>query len=107
MGKLNSSNLRLVNYKLIYNALPTNFRFRNKYEKKCYMCKKNLNESCEHIFINCECPREFYEHVKHEYLHKKNLNNFIKSLERKRGIAENDCGALSCYVYSVWRIRNM
>ena len=71
------------------------------------MCKKNLNESCEHIFINCECPREFYEHVKHEYLHKKNLNNFIKSLERKRGIAENDCGALSCYVYSVWRIRNI
>ena len=40
LNKLSSSNVRLVNYKLIYNALPTNFRFRNKYEKNVLCAKK-------------------------------------------------------------------
>ena len=106
-NKYYSSNIRLVNFKLIYNAIPINCKFRNKYDKKCFMCKRNLNEDCEHIFINCERSKEFFEHVWHEYLHKKMLKNSIDLLSRKRGIAEKDYRALSCYVYSVWRIRNM
>jgi len=46
--------------------------FRNKYDKRCLMCNKNLNEDCEHIFITCERSKEFYEFVRHEYLHRKN-----------------------------------
>ena len=82
LNKLSSSNIRLVNYKLIYNALPTNYKFRNKYDKKCFMCKKNLNEDCEHIFITCDRSKEFFEYVRHEYLHKKKfkkLHRFTKA----------------------------
>jgi len=107
INKLNSSNIRLVNYKLLYNALPTNFKFKNKYDNECFMCKKKINEDCEHIFIKCERAREFYEYVRHAYLHKKNLPNSLDLLEFKRGISEDDYRALSCFVYSVWRVRNM
>ena len=71
------------------------------------MCKKKINEDCEHIFIKCERAREFYEYVRHAYLHKKNLPNSLDLLEFKRGISEDDYRALSCFVYSVWRVRNM
>ena len=107
MYKLNSSNIRLTNYKLIYNALPTNFKFRNRYDKNCFMCERRLNEDCEHIFVKCERSKEFYEYVRNKYLHKKNLKNSLVLLEFKRGISGEDNKALSCFVYSVWRIRNM
>ena len=105
--KLNSSNIRLTNYKLIYNALPTNYKFRNRYDKNCFMCERSLNEDSEHIFVKCERSIEFYEYVRHNYLHKKNLENSLVMLEFKRGVSREDYKALSCFVYSVWRVRNM
>ena len=42
-----------------------------------------------------------------EYLHKKSLINSLDLLEFKRRVSENDYKALSCFVCSVWRIRNM
>ena len=65
------------------------------------MCKKILNESPEHIFVNCEISKEFYEYIRKDYLHKKSLRNSLDLLEFKRGVSENDCRALSCFVYCV------
>ena len=71
------------------------------------MCKKILSESPKHIFITCEVSKEFYEFVRQNYLHKKSLENSLDLLEFKRRVSENDFKALSCYVYGVWRIRNL
>jgi hypothetical protein len=107
INRLNSSNIRLVNYKLLLNGLPTNEKFGNRYDKVCYMCKKILNESPKHIFIMCEISKKNYEYMRQNYLHKKNLENSLDLLKFKRRVTENDYKALSCFIYSVWRIRNM
>ena len=50
---------------------------------------------------------EFYEYVRNNYLHKKNLENSLVLLEFKRGVSSEDYKVLSCFFYSVWRVRNM
>ena len=107
INRLNSSNIRLINYKLLRHGLLTNEKFRNRYDKVCFMCKKKLSESPKYVFIICEVSKECYEFVRLNYLHKKNLENSLDLLEFKRRVSENDYKALSCYVYGVWRIRNL
>ena len=75
--KLNSSKIRLTNYKLIYNALPTNFKFKNRYENKCYMCKKVINEDLEHIFIKCDIAKKCFQYVKENFLEDKETSNSL------------------------------
>ena len=104
--KINSSNIRLVNYKLIFNSLPTNFKFNNRYDNICFMCKKKLNEDIQHIFVNCKYAIEAFGYVKNDFLTNKTLNNSVNLLEYKRNIGEDDYRSLSCYVYSMWRVRN-
>ena len=107
INRLNCSNIRLINYKLLRHGLPTNKKFKNRYDNICFMCKKILNESPEHIFVTCEISKEFYEFIRQDYLYKKSLRNSLDLLEFKRGVSENDYRALSCFVYCVWRMRNM
>jgi hypothetical protein len=80
INRLNCSNIRLINYKLLRHGLPTNEKFKNRYDNACFMCKKILNESPEHILVTCEISKEFYEYVKHEYLQKKNFNELLRSV---------------------------
>jgi hypothetical protein len=103
---LNSSKIRLSNYKLINHAFTTNSKFKNRYDSICFMCKKNLNENSEHIFVKCEYAERFFEFIKENYLEKKDLNNSLVLLKFKRGVAERDYKVLSCFVYCVWRVRN-
>ena len=104
--KLNSSNVRLVNYKLIFNSLPTNYKFKNRYDKICFMCKKKLNEDIKHIFVNCKYAKEAFGYVKSDFMTDKTLNNSLELLEFKRDVDDFDYRILSCYVYSMWRVRN-
>ena len=104
--KLNSSNVRLVNYKLIFNSLPTNYKFKNRYDKICFMCKKKLNEDIKHIFVNCKYAKESFGYVKRDFMTDKTLNNSLELLEFKRDVDDFDYRILSCYVYSMWRVRN-
>ena len=48
---INSSKVRLTNYKLLHHGLPTNSKFKNRYDKNCFMCKRVLNENTEHIYL--------------------------------------------------------
>ena len=107
INKLNSSNIRLVNFKLIWNGLPTNVKFKNVYDSKCFMCKRKLNEDLEHIFVRCKYSIDFYEYIRENFMQKKSLTNSLDLLKFKRGIAENDKRALACFVYGVWRVRNI
>jgi hypothetical protein len=59
--KINSSKIRLTKYKLIYNALPTNSKFKNRYNNNCFMCKKFLNEDLEHIFLKCKITKQCFQ----------------------------------------------
>jgi hypothetical protein len=103
---LNSSKIRLTNYKLIHHALTTNSKFKNRYDSVCFMCKKSLNENSEHIFLKCEFAEKFFEFIKEKYIEKKDLKNSLVLLKFKRNLAEKDYKVLSCFVYCVWRVRN-
>ena len=104
--KLNSSKMRLTNYKLIQNALPTNFKFKNRYDNKCYMCKKVLNEDLEHIFVKCDMVKKWFHYVKENFLENKETSNSLVLLKFKRRMVDEDYRTLSCFVYVVWRVRN-
>ena len=98
-------NVRLVNYKLIFNGLPTNDKFNNRYDKKCFMCKKKLNENIEHIFVKCKYSKDSFEYIRN-LLTDKSLINTLVLLDYKRNVCDDDYRILSCFVYSIWRVRN-
>ena len=104
--KMNSSNIRLVNYKLIFNGLPTNYKFNNRYDRICFMCMEKLNEDIKHIFINCKYAEKTFNYIRNEFLTNKTVNNSLELLEYKRNVGEDDYRTLSCYIYSMWRVRN-
>ena len=91
---------------LLHHGLATNSKFKNRYDKKCFMCKKTLNENSEHIFVKCELAQKFYEFIRLKFMIKKDLLNSLVLLKFKRKITERDYKVLSCYVYCVWRMRN-
>ena len=103
---LNSSKVRLTNFKLIHHGLATNSKFKNRYDKVCFMCKKTLNENFEHIFVKCDLAKQFYEYIRNEFMIKKNLQNSLVLLKFKHKLTEKDYKVLSCYAYCVWRVRN-
>ena len=70
------------------------------------MCKKKLNEDIQHIFVNCKYAKETYEYIKNDFMTDKSLKNSLELLEFKRNIIDDDCRILSCYIYSMWRVRN-
>jgi len=104
--KISFSNIRLVNYKLLHNGLPTNFKFNNRYENHCFMCKKKLNEDLEHIFVKCSFSKKIFDYIKINWLRKENLRNSLDLLKFKRNLSEEHYRIISCYIYCTWRIRN-
>ena len=54
----NVTNVKIINYKLIYYSLPLNKKFKNRYGKICYLCKKICNEDNSHLFIECEIAKK-------------------------------------------------
>ena len=106
LHKINSSKIRLTNYKLIYNALPTNSKFKNRYNNNCFMCKKVLNEDVEHIFLKCKITKQCFQYIVENFLEKKETSKSLVLSKFKRKTTEKDYKVLSCFVYVIWRIRN-
>jgi hypothetical protein len=102
----NSSKIRLINYKLIYNPLLTNLKFKNRYDNKCFMCKKEINEDKEHIFVKCDIAKKCLQYVEGNFLEIKGTSNSLVLLKFKCMMAEEDYNSLSCFVYVAWRVRN-
>ena len=102
-----SSKIRIINYKLLFNGLPTNKKFKNRYSQKCFMCSKIIDEDIEHTFVNCNQTKLFYNYIRVEYLRNKKLENSIELLQYKDKVDDEDFKILSIFVYTVWRIRNM
>ena len=78
---LNSSKVRITNYKLIHHGLAINTKFKNRYDRKCFMCKKTLKENSEHIFVKCALAEKFYEYIKMNFMIKKKLTKFFGFIE--------------------------
>ena len=62
------SNVKIINFKLMLNGLPTNKKFNNQYDKKCYLCNKAVDEDLEHLFVSCEVSKKCYSFVKDNYM---------------------------------------
>ena len=62
------SNAKIINYKLMLNGLPTNKKFNNKYDKKCYLCN-----TFSHI-IRFEVSEKCFSFVKENYLVNNSIN---------------------------------
>ena len=58
--KINSSHVRTTNFRLIRHGLPTNAKFKNRYDNICFMCKKIINENTDFVFIQCELAIKFF-----------------------------------------------
>ena len=50
----------VTNFKLIRHGLPTNAKFKNRYDNSCFMCKKIINENTDHVFVHCEQATKFF-----------------------------------------------
>ena len=100
------SSLRSFKYKIIFNALPTNKKFKNIYGKFCYICKKEIDEDIEHILFKCEGIKECKELVK-EKLKDKIAINIYDKIRYGYGVCRDDYVALSCYASVIWRVRNI
>ena len=70
------------------------------------MCKKKLDENIEHIFVKCKYSKESFEYLRNNFLTDKSLINTLVLLDYKRNVCDGDYRILSCFVYSIWRVRN-
>ena len=67
---------------------------------------QEISEDLEHIFVKCEYTKSFDKYIRTNIRQKKNLTNSLVLLRFKRDLAEEGSKSLSCFVYSVWRVRN-
>ncbi|RMZ97279.1 hypothetical protein BpHYR1_018100 [Brachionus plicatilis] len=66
-NKLNNkslnSNIRVLNYKILNDALNLNSKYHNRLGEKCVLCNKST-ETRNHLFVECSETRKFYELIK-------------------------------------------
>ena len=101
---IKDTSIKLINYKLILEALPVNKKFKNKYGKICYLCKKNLEESCEHIFYECNTTKKIIQQLEDKKIFKQKIN--YEKLKYKLDTNKYEYFVLSLFVYSIWNLRN-
>ena len=96
----------MTNYKLMHNALPTNDKFKNRYDNKCYLCNKKLDENLQHLFVDCQVAIKCYEYIIEFFLINKTKKNSLSFVKYKYKTEIKDFRIISCYIYCLWRTRN-
>jgi hypothetical protein len=99
------SNLRIINFKILNNALSLNIKYSNRIQNRCYLCK-NSKEELDHLFIDCQVTNRLFKDSVAKYFEKdfkynKNSIYFSKNLDKK------ETKILSIFKYCIWKIRNM
>ena len=100
-----SSNIRTINYKLMLNGLPTNKKFNNKYDKKCYLCNRIVDEDIEHIFVQCVTTKLCFDLVSENYLCNKDSKLSLDMIQFKSGVDKLDFVHIAGFVYCIWITR--
>ena len=108
-GKLHKivkdSEIKSINYKIVMDGLGINKKFRNRYGKVCYICKKEVDEDLEHIFINCKRVEPCIAFVSKQ-LNLKKIPN-IDCIRYKYDFMEKEYLSFSYYTTCIWKIRNI
>lgn len=100
---LYNSEVRTVNYKILMDALPLNYRiFKNK--TKCYFCNRH-DEERDHLFTECGKIRELFEIASQNLEIKRNLS--FKCIILQENQKENDFKKICYFKFLIWRIRNI
>ena len=105
-NNITCANIRIVNYKTMLKGLPLNKKFRNRYDKKCYICNKVLDEDLMHLFVSCESARKSFDFIK-QYLTNNELEAHLDLIQYKFNLEMNDYKVISIYVYALWQTRNI
>ena len=98
--------VKIVNYKLLLNGLPLNKKFKNRYDKKCYLCKRTVDEDTEHLFVSCKIAKKFYDYTR-ERMIDNSLDLCIELVIYKPNLKPSDYAYMSNYVFSIWQTRNI
>ena len=57
-----NTELRALDYKTLFDALPCNQRFNNRIKQKCYLCNSCI-ESRDHLFIECLVSQSLFQGI--------------------------------------------
>ena len=102
---IENTDVRELNYKILYNALSCNQSYTNKdHRRKCCLCGR-VEENQEHVFLKCEHTSTLLESMKSLLENKKyKLNN--ESMTLCYNLSKHDYQVISTYKYCIWRLRN-
>ena len=67
----------MTNYKLMHDGLPTNDKFKNRYDNKCYLCNKKQDENLQHLFVDCQMATNCYEYIRESFLANKKKKKLL------------------------------
>ena len=98
------SDLRVINYKILNEALSLNIKLYNTLGEKCIFCEKHT-ETRDHLFVECSFTKKMYEYVRP----KLNNQNSCNKLEIiiNFNLDEDDVKVISIFKMSIWSLRNL
>ena len=102
---IDDSNIKIVNYRALYDSLPTNHRFKNKYGNSCYLCGKKLNEDLYHIFEKCSMTELCFSIVKNSL--EKEMSLSVENIIHKKNLKVKDYKIIAAFMFYVWKTRNI
>lgn len=103
---ISNSEIFILNYKILFNALPLNAIFKNRYEKKCYLCNKKIDETVEHVFLRCPRTLDNLNYVIEKTKLKFNENVNIETIKYKKNFSNKNYLYVSAFNYYTWITRN-
>ena len=98
------SDLIVINFKVLNNALSLNIKYNNRFKNACFLCRKNA-EDLDHLFIKCSVTNKIFNHIKSLYFRGNKILNkydiyFSKSLNQK------ETKLFSIFKLCLWKLRN-
>ena len=99
-----NSELRALNYKILFDALPCNQRFNNREKIKCFLCER-CTETRDHLFVDCSVSRSLFDSLRrllNNRLLDMNLSTFMFGIT----ITKHDSKIISLFKFVLWRLRN-
>ena len=98
------SELRALNYKILFDALPCNQRFNNRIKQNCFLCDSCI-ESRDHLFIDCSFTRSLvgdFTDLLDDRLVSISINKFIFGIQ----LTKHDSKIISLFKFVLWKLRN-
>ena len=105
VGKTLDVKLREMNYRVIYNALSLGFKFTEKMNNRCYLCKR-YQEDQDHLFINCKVTMYWFSLIKEQF-RERDISLGKLRVFYSYNLDKNDTLVMSVFKYTMWNLRNI